>query len=111
MTTEVVAAFRHVPPISAEVSTSEYPLPNTLADTVLAAANTDPASISWHTCWPSEHNRCGFELAVNGIELWHAPAPPSHSLYVHVHPARPQLAYDLAAAIGGQVMGEPEVGW
>jgi hypothetical protein len=111
MTTEVVAALRQMPPISADVSTSHHPLPNTLADALIAAANTDPASISWRTCWPSEHNRCGFELAINGAELWHAPTPPGHSLYIHVHPWEPQLAHDLAAAVAGQVMGEPALGW
>ncbi|MGB2568001.1 hypothetical protein ACPFP2_06055 [Micromonospora citrea] len=111
MTTEVVTAFRQVSPISAEVSTPEHPLPDTSVDAFLVAADTDPASISWDTCWPSEHNRSGFELAINGSELWHAPAPPGHSLYVHVHPARPELADDLAAAVGGQVRGEPALGW
>ncbi|WP_405114429.1 hypothetical protein OG559_09635 [Micromonospora sp. NBC_01405] len=111
MTTEVVAALRQLPPIGAEVSTPEYPLPTTSADTVLAVANTEPASISWHTCWPNEHNRSGFELAINGAELWHAPAPAGHSVYVHVHPSQSKLAHDLAAAVGGQVMGEPALGW
>ncbi|MEU5566746.1 hypothetical protein [Micromonospora musae] len=111
MTAEVVAAFRELPPIAAGVSTPEYPMPSTSADAILAVAGTDPVSISWQTCWPSEHNRCGFELAVNGAELWHAPAPAGHSVYVHVHPARPGLAHDLAAAVGGQVIGEPALGW
>lgn len=111
MTTEVVAALRQLPPISAEVSTPEHPLPTTSADTILTVANTDPASISWRTCWPSEHNRCGFELAINGAELWHTPAPAGHSVYVHVHPTQPELAHDLAVAVGGQVMGEPALGW
>ncbi|MGR6320326.1 hypothetical protein Q2K19_24235 [Micromonospora soli] len=111
MTTEVVAALRQLPPIGAMVSTPEYPLPSTSADAVLAAAGTNPAWISWQTCWPSEHNRCGFELAINGAELWHAPAPAGHSVYVHVHPAQPELAHALAAAVGGQVMGAPALGW
>ncbi|MEV4202143.1 hypothetical protein [Micromonospora globbae] len=111
MTPHIVAVLRRLPRIDAEVSTPEHPLPNTVARTVLAATNTDPASISWHTCWPGQHNRCGFELAVNGAELWHAPAPAGHSVYVHVHPARPELAYDLAAAVGGEVMGQPALGW
>ncbi|MET8911665.1 hypothetical protein [Micromonospora sp. NPDC004551] len=111
MTTEVVAALRQLPPIGALVSTPEYPLPSTSAAAVLAVAGTDPAWISWQTCWPSEHNRCGFELAVNGAELWHVPAAGGHSVYVHVHPAQPKLAHDLAAGVGGQVMGEPAMGW
>jgi hypothetical protein len=111
LTTEVVAALRQVPPIRAKVLTHEHPLPNDLADTVLAAVDTDPASISWDVCWPGNHTRTGFQLGINGVGLWHTPAPAGHSLYVHVHPARPELAHDLAATVGGQVLGEPALGW
>ncbi|GAB3828400.1 hypothetical protein ACFPIJ_47435 [Dactylosporangium cerinum] len=111
LTVEMAAALRELPPMNAHVYPPDDPLPSTLADTFLALVNMEPAEISWMTCWPGVHHESGFQLGVNGAVLWHRPPPPGHSLYVHVPPAMPQLAEHLAAAVGGDILGEPALGW
>jgi hypothetical protein len=111
LTAELAAALRELPPVNACVYPPDHPLPSTLADTFLALVNMEPVEISWRTCWPGVHHESGFQLGGNGAVLWHRPPPAGHSLYVHVPPDMPQLAQHLATAVGGDILGEPAMGW
>ncbi|WP_238011714.1 hypothetical protein KZZ52_46115 [Dactylosporangium sp. AC04546] len=105
------AALRELPPVPAEFTAYDQPLPSPLPDTILALAGPEPATISWLTHWPGVHHESGFELSVNGAELWHRPPHPGHNLYVHVPPEMPELAAHLAALAGGAVLDGPVLGW
>ncbi|WP_127506478.1 hypothetical protein [Actinoplanes solisilvae] len=111
LTPGVVVALRQLPPMAVTVLTPERPLPNDLAELFLGVVNRDPATISWDVCWPGSHSDSGFQFGLNGDELWHPEAPAGHSIYVHVAPSRPEQAHELAAAVGGSVLGEPALGW
>ncbi|MEV6600972.1 hypothetical protein AB0M36_29605 [Actinoplanes sp. NPDC051346] len=111
LTPAVIAALRRLPPMAAEILTPDVPLSSDLPDRLLAVLNADSATISWHACWPESHSHDGFELGVNGAELWHLETPAGHSVYVHVSPWRPEDAHELAAKVGGRVIGEPATGW
>ncbi|MFF5078081.1 hypothetical protein ACFY36_13595 [Actinoplanes sp. NPDC000266] len=97
--------------MAVRILTPERPLPNELAELFLGVVNRDRAAISWDVCWPGNHSACGFQLGLDGDELWHAETPPGHSIYVHVDPSRPEQAHELAAAVGGTVLGERALGW
>ncbi|GID96574.1 hypothetical protein ACFQFC_18205 [Amorphoplanes digitatis] len=111
LTPALIAALRQLPPMAAEIQTPELRLPNDLSDVFLAVVNRDQASVSWDVCWPDNHGRSGFELGINGRKLWHPETPAGHSVYVHVAPRWPEQAHELAATVGGRVMGEPATGW
>lgn len=108
---DVVAALSRLPRLEATVFTREHELHEDPADLVVAAVGTDPASVSWHVCWQGRHNEAGFELGLNGAEMWHRDPPPGHSLYVHVGPHDEELAQGLARAVRGGILGEAAGGW
>ena len=108
---DVITALRRLPPMTADISSGERPLPSELAEVFLAVVGRDRASISWDVCWPGNHNRSGVQLGINGEQMWHPAPPAGHSLYVHVAPEEPEQAHDLAAAVGGRVLGGPARGW
>lgn len=111
LTEPVVAALLQLPPVKAEIYVPEVAVPSDLPERVIALIGTEQASISWDVCWPGQHDRCGFELTSNGLELWHPDTPPGHSVYVHVGAHDHELLHTLAAAVGGQVVGPPATGW
>jgi hypothetical protein len=111
LTSTVITALRQLPQLECSVSTPEHELRDDPAELVLSVVDTDPASISWRVCWPDQHNEAGFELGLNGVEMWHSDPPPGHSLYVHVSPRDEEQAHALAAAVGGSVHGSAAQGW
>ncbi|MEV6305339.1 hypothetical protein AB0M02_38405 [Actinoplanes sp. NPDC051861] len=108
LTEEVVAGLPEGP---VELWTRDLPLDSGIVEQLVAVVGPDPATISWDVCWPGNHTRCGFEVGLNGAALWHPVSPAGHSVYVHVSPSHAEQAHELAAAVGGRVMGEPATGW
>ncbi|MGK5684113.1 hypothetical protein [Actinoplanes sp. URMC 104] len=109
LTPAVVAALRELPPMAVDVQTTELPLDRDLAEAVLTVIGGDPARIAWNVCWTFNHSHQGFELGLNGRELYVPDPPPGHSLYVHV--SDDEQAHELAAAVGARVLAGPELGW
>ncbi|MFD0596783.1 hypothetical protein ACFQZ4_34810 [Catellatospora coxensis] len=111
LSNDVIAALSELPQLEATVFTREHELHEDPADLVVAAVGTDPASLSWRVCWHGRHNGAGFELGLNGVEMWHRDPVPGHSLYVHVGPDEEELAQGLARAVRGGILGEAASGW
>ncbi|WP_196279282.1 hypothetical protein [Catellatospora vulcania] len=106
----VVTALRRLPPLECRISTYECELEDDPAGSLLSAVGSDPASVLWRVCWPGEHKYAGFELGLNGIELYHRDPPPGHSLYLHVRSNGEELAQALATTVGAGAVGDAALG-
>jgi hypothetical protein len=111
LTPEVIGVLSRLPAITVEVQTHYLPLERDPAETLFALMGADPMAMAWEVCWPFEHTYAGFELGLNGAQLWHSDSPPGHSVFVHVGTDAVDDAHRVAAAVGGRVIGEGEGGW
>ncbi|MCO8270167.1 hypothetical protein M1L60_06120 [Actinoplanes sp. TRM 88003] len=109
LTPRLADTLRQLPNLTAQLSTPEFPLDGGLDRRALAAAGDDPVRISWTVCWPMDHSRAGFELGLNGADVWLEENRPGHSVFVHSSWA--EMLPEVAAAVGCQVLSGPEVGW
>jgi hypothetical protein len=105
----VVTTLRQLPDMAAEISTREHALDSGLEEKALAAAGEDPVTIGWTVCWPMDHSLAGFELGLNGADIWFEENRPGHSIFVHSSWA--EVLPQVADAVGCRVLGEPGWGW
>ncbi|MFC7247234.1 hypothetical protein ACFQO7_32580 [Catellatospora aurea] len=111
LTEAVVTVLSGLPLLDGTIFTREHDLHDDPADLVVAAVGCDPATIAWHVCWPGRCNGAGFELGLNGMEMYDRDPPPGHSLYVHVGAYEEELAQGLARAVRGGILGDAANGW
>ncbi|MFJ3983614.1 hypothetical protein [Streptomyces fungicidicus] len=90
-------------------------------DGILAALGDGMAAIDWHGRWPDDPeidshghwNYDGVQVVFHGDEAQYGDRwTEDHTVFVHVTKyGDPERARKLAAHIGGEVLGEAQLGW
>ncbi|GAA4954611.1 hypothetical protein ADK41_02610 [Streptomyces caelestis] len=89
-------------------------------DGILAALGEGMASVEWHGCRPDDpeadsdgHPKYdGVHVVFHGDEAQYGHWTEEHTVFVHVTKfGDPPRARKLAAHIGGEVLGEAQLGW
>lgn len=111
LTDAVITGLSGLPLLEGTIFTREHDLHDDPADLVIEAVGADPAAIAWRVCWPGRCKGAGFELGLNGVEMYDRDPPPGHSLYVHVGPYEEELVQGLARAVRGGILGDAASGW
>ncbi|MFJ3876874.1 hypothetical protein ACIPW5_05400 [Streptomyces sp. NPDC090077] len=95
-------------------------VPVGIEDRFTAALGRGMAAIDWHGAWPDDPEVGQYASPkYDGVQIvFHGDDPqldsPAHDHTVFVHVGKfgcPSRARDLAAHIGGDVLGEPLLGW
>ncbi|MFE7093219.1 hypothetical protein [Streptomyces erythrochromogenes] len=95
-------------------------VPAEVAERCVAALGGGMADIEWHGSWPDEpeadrygNPKCnGVQVLFHGDDVGRESRTDDHTVFVHVRGAEYlSWACDLAARIGGEVLGGPQIGW
>ncbi|MGW4704865.1 hypothetical protein [Streptomyces sp. NPDC004285] len=92
----------------------------TLGEDLLRALGQGTASVDWHGRWPDDrdtgrpgsHQYDGVQLVFHGEDVQGAERTPHHTVFVHLD-KREDLtrARGLAALVGGEILGDVQIGW
>ncbi|MFD9359781.1 hypothetical protein [Streptomyces sp. NPDC060031] len=95
-------------------------VPAGVEDRFVAALGRGMAAIDWHGSWPDDPEAGqyaspkydGVQVVFHGDDPQWGSSAHDHTVFVHVGKfGDPCRARDLAAHIGGEVLGEPQLGW
>ncbi|MGX1133280.1 hypothetical protein RKD49_005470 [Streptomyces glaucescens] len=102
------------------LSLGEYAPWGRVEERFVAALGRGQAAVDWHGLWPDDPDvdaygaihEDGVQVVFHGDEAQPDRWTAHHTVFVHVH-KRGDLARarKLAAHIGGEVLGEPQLGW